>query len=287
MRATRTIVEYINDGGIVQGSHATSHGNRLSRSSDAYRHTREGKVDTRYHIDESMRRDTGYHREVKIYSNAPQKKPLQLKEKEKQQKFKKRNNQHPPDDSKPFNDKAHTPHLMKLARKVTAEETMQVLKRGWYTLEKSSTEEGDHSITEMSSIVDINEQIKQAIRNAVCYPPEDNIGNIPTISTDALMMVEVVDDTTLNCCKRIWKEVSAMFLRNIFSINSFNLYVRCVEWRECWLLELCECKISWWYIFSWICRARGRHRTFISVLCLFGPGSYYVRVQSCLQRSVP
>ena len=207
--ATRTTVEYVDDEGIAQGNFATtSHGNRLSRPSDAYRHTREGKVDTRYHIDESMRRDTSYHREAKIYSDVPRKKPLILKEKEKQQKFKKRSNQHPP-----FNDKAHTPHLMKLARRVAAEETMQVLKRGWYTLKKSSTGEDDHSMTETSSIVDINEQIKQAMRNAVCYPPEDDIGNIPAISTDALMMVEVVDDTTLNCCKRIWTEVSEMFLR--------------------------------------------------------------------------
>jgi hypothetical protein len=49
-------------------------------------------------------------------------------------------------------------------------------------------------------------QLRLAVESTVCYLPEDVIP-LPYVNKEAVMMVEVIADTTLNCCKRIWKEV--------------------------------------------------------------------------------
>ena len=92
---------------------------------------------------------------------------------------------------------------MKMTRKVAAEETLNVLKRGSYVLSKP----GRDASTTLPSMIDINEQIQTSVLNCVCYEPDEEIEALPTVSSDTLMMVEVVDDSTLNCCKRLWKEV--------------------------------------------------------------------------------
>jgi hypothetical protein len=214
-RAAFPTVEYLDEREIVQDHQVpASVEYRLSRSSETSVHNIEDWFHTICHIDGSTRRDISHPREARVYSDVPQRKLLQLKGKEKQQKLKKnKSNKYPSDASNQSFDKVDVPHLMKLARKVAAEETMQVLTLGWYTSEESSLGADGQSISKTSSVVDINEQIKQAIQNAVCYPPEDDIGNIATVSTDSLMVVEVVDDTTLNCCRRIWEEVSVIFIR--------------------------------------------------------------------------
>jgi hypothetical protein len=109
-----------------------------------------------------------------------------------------------PDNGK-FAEKANSPHQMKLARKLASEETLSVLKRGWYVLHQQSGK--DQQTTPISTVIEINDKIEQATQNSICYPPEDEICDLPTVSGDSLMMVEVVDDLTLNCCKRLWKEV--------------------------------------------------------------------------------
>lgn len=80
---------------------------------------------------------------------------------------------------------------LKSVRKASAAETIKILRSGVY----SSAIDGQ---TEYNVL----DQIQTCVENTVCYKPEDDFSEV-VISRENTMIVEVVESTTLKCCKRL------------------------------------------------------------------------------------
>lgn len=87
-----------------------------------------------------------------------------------------------------------SPHKMKLDRKIIAEETLAVLGTGRYCVSGSREE------------VDIRDRIQMSIDGTACYGPNDIIIPKQMAPKGTVMIVELVDETTLTCCRRVWYE---------------------------------------------------------------------------------
>jgi len=93
-------------------------------------------------------------------------------------------------------DDLETLSLMKVIRKALAEQTMTILRTGRYT----SDEDG-------SIDYDISAAINEAVKRTVCYPPDEIIlTEFPVVSDSHVMVVEVVEEDALSCCRRLFDE---------------------------------------------------------------------------------